>query len=245
MRSLFFILMIPVFLLAQEEEPLSYYIGVYSGITQSRSTGPNGYEKSLYYRDLIEDFNNNGHSASGGIFPRYSMNFGAFYAHYFSDQYTLESSLGIEKKGYKEELIYDYAQEGIVQNYMSKATVSLTYLDWSIGIKYFNRFGWTIQVGGIYSMNLVDRVHHEYSNNLTVGDSTIISEYHDKTLFFHEHYGFNREIYTPGYYLGFGYKYSRFEMEFLFKQQYGVYYEDKRDQNIFTLNARMRVYIIE
>ena len=245
MRPLLLILLMPVFLFSQEEEPLSYHIGVYGGLTQSRSTGPNGFEKSLYYSDLIHDFTEKGHTASGGLFPRYSMNFGAFYAHYFSNQFTLESSLGMEKKGYKEDLVFDYAQGDTIQNYLSKATVSLTYLDWMIGIKYFNKYGWTIHAGGIYSMNLIDKVHHQYSNNLTIGDSTIISESHNKTVFFHEHYGFNREIYTPGYYLGFGYKYSRFEMEFLFKQQYGVYYEDKRDQNIFTLNARFRIYIVE
>lgn len=64
---------------AQEEKPLSYYIGAYVGGVYSRGTGPNAFERELYYKDLVEEYTNNGHTAEGGMFPKYSMNGGVFY----------------------------------------------------------------------------------------------------------------------------------------------------------------------
>lgn len=224
----------------------SYYTGLYFEGIQTYSTGLYGIELKQRNQDLAEDFKSKGYTAKGDVTPRLGVGFGAFYGKYFSDQFVMETSLGLAQRGYTEHLSYEYGNDTASVSYFSNAEVKLNYLDWNIGVRYLNQYGWSIYCGAIYGINFYDRVDYDFEHSVTVLDSTEVLGSTHKNIYFHEYYGgANRNIYLPGYTLGLGYHYGRFELNAVIKQQLGLFYKDAREQNLFSVNANLKIYIVQ
>jgi len=174
--------------------------------------GTGGNEKAQYYRDYIQDLNNNGIAAEGGIFGRDGLSFGVAYDQYLSKRYALHFQTSYWQTGYREKLSVagKIEEDEIIRE--KSLIANLDYFHILAGLKYYNDYGLTLTLGGFVNYNILDKVKYDEVSKVTgrFGESdTSINQ----SLYFHEHYGQNRTVFLTGGVFMIGYKYYDIEFD--------------------------------
>ena len=161
--------------------------------------------------DYIQDLNNNGIAAEGGLTGRHGISLGVSWDQYLSKRYAVHYQGSYWQTGYREKLTVAGESDfgTITQSKIFKA--NLNYLHFVGGLKYYSDYGVTLTLGGFVNYNIVDKVKNDESINMTgrFGESdTSFSQ----ELYFHEYYGQNRTVFLTGGVFSIGYKW--YDLEF-------------------------------
>ena len=238
---LFLILFFHPFLKGQETPPEVHkqrlyksqsYLSGHFDYVYTYLNGLSGNERAQFYKDYIQDLNNTGIVAEGGLYGRNGVSFGVSYNQYLSRRYALHYQCSYWQTGYREKLNVLLSNESgqIAQTKSFKA--NLNYIHILGGLKYYNDYGVTLNLGGFVNYNIVDKIKQEESSQISGGfgesDTSIIQE-----LYFHEYYGENRIVFLPGVMFGIGYKYYDIELDASIKLTGLVL--DKIDDKVFNV----------
>ncbi len=173
--------------------------------------GTGGNERAQYYEDYIQDLNNNGVFAEGGLYGRSGISFGISWDQFISKRYAMHYQASYWQTGYREKLNVSGGNEfgQVVQTKLLKA--NLNYLHLLGGFKYYSDYGITLTLGAFVNYNVFDKVKNEEMSNITgrFGESdTTISQ----DLYFHEYFGENRTVFLTGGVFSIGFKW--YDLEF-------------------------------
>ncbi len=189
------------------------YLSAHVDYVYTYLNGTGGNERAQFYEDYVQDLNNNGIAASGGLYGRHGVSIGAAYDLYLTKRLAFHSQLSYWQTGYRERLTASGETEGGNELTISRdIRANLDYMHLVGGIKYYNDYGITLTLGGFVNYNIVDRVKHEESYKASGRFGTIdttISE----NLFFHEYYGENRTVFLTGGVFTIGYKWYNIEFD--------------------------------
>lgn len=174
--------------------------------------GTGGNERAQYYEDYIQDLNNNGIIAEGGLYGRHGVSFGVSWDQFLSKRYAIHYQGSYWQTGYREKLNVSGETEfgSITQTKLLKA--NLNYLHLLGGLKYYSDYGITLTLGAFVNYNIVDKVKNEESSKITgrFGESdTTVSE----ELYFHEYFGQNRTVFLTGGVFSIGFKWNDLEFD--------------------------------
>jgi len=240
-KILFFILFFSPFLKAQEtpsdlEKQKRYkaksYLSGHVDYVYTYLNGLLGNERAQFYKDYVQDLNNNGIIAEGGLYGRSGMSFGISYNQYLSKRYALHYQCSYWQTGYREKLSIMAENESgqIIQTKSFKA--NLNYIHIVGGLKYYNDYGITLILGTFVNYNIVDKIKKDESSKRSgsfgESDTSIIQE-----LYFHEYYGGNRVVFLTGGMFSIGYKYFNVEFDASIKLTGPIL--DQIDDKIFNV----------
>lgn len=194
--------------------------------------GLGGNERAQYYKDYIQDLNNNGVAADGGLYGRNGFSLGVAFDQFLSKRYAIHYQGSYWQTGYREKLnavgVTEFGE--IEQTKTFKA--NLDYLHLIAGLKYYSDYGITLTLGGFVNYNIVDKVKNEERIKMTgrFGESdTTISQ----DLFFHEYYGVNRTVFLTGGVFSIGFKWYDFEIDASIKATGPIL--DEIDDKVFNV----------
>lgn len=192
------------------------YLSAHLDYVYTYLNGTGGNERAQYYEDYIQDLNNNGILAEGGLYGRHGFSLGASWDQFLSRRYAIHYQGSYWQTGYREKLNVsgenDFGQ--ITQTKLFKA--NLDYVHFLGGLKYYSDYGVTLTLGAFVNYNVVDKVKNEESSSLTgrfgESDTTVSQE-----LYFHEYFGQNRTVFLTGGVFSIGYKWYDVEFDFSIK----------------------------
>lgn len=227
---------------AQRRYKEQSYLSAHLDYTYTFLNGTGGNERAQFYDDYVQDLNNNGVAASGGVFGRHGFSLGGAYDQYLSKRYALHFQLSYWQTGWREKLsAIGTATEGNEIELSRELSANLDYMHLAAGVKYYNDYGITLTLGGFVNYNVVDKVKEEFrersSGEFGESDTTYSTE-----LFFHEYYGENRTVFLTGGVFSIGYKWYDLEFDASIKIT-GSILEDTEDKlfNVYQLGMRYTI----
>lgn len=218
------------------------YLSAHLDYTYTFLNGTGGNERAQFYDDYVQDLNNNGIAASGGLYGRHGLSLGTAYDQYLSKRYALHFQLSYWQTGWRENLsAVGETELGDKIEVSKDIRANLDYMHFVTGVKYYNDYGITLTLGGFINYNVLDKVKQE-EREVTSGrfgdsDTTISSN-----LFFHEYYGENRTVFLTGAVFSIGYKWYDIEFDASVKFT-GSILEDTEDKilNVYQLGLRYTI----
>ncbi len=209
----------------------SYFSG-HIDYVYSYLNGTGGNERALFLKDYIQDLNNNGVVAEGGLMSRQGFSLGMSYDQFVSKRYALHYQFSYWQTGYREKL-NSFLQDEFGQITKSNSLkANLNYIQLLSGLKYYNDYGITLTLAGFVNYNIVDKITTEESlkTNGSYGESdTSVTQ----KLYFHEYFGENRVVFLTGGAFSIGYKWNSIEIDASIKVTGPIL--DKIDDRIFNV----------
>ena len=208
------------------------YLSGHVDYVYSYLNGVGGNERAQFYKDYVQDLNNNGIIAEGGLFGRHGFSFGVSYDQYLSRRYALHHQCSYWQTGYRENLnVVGQEESGeIVQSKKFKA--NLDYIHILSGLKYYSDYGVTLTLGGFVNYNIVDKIENTESSKMTGGFGDVDTST-SQQLYFHEYYGENRVVFLTGGVFSIGYKWHNVEFDASIKLTGPIL--DEIDNKIFNV----------
>jgi hypothetical protein len=198
---------------AERRHKAQSYFGAHIDYVYTQLNGIGGNERAEYLSDYVEDLNNNGIAADGGLFGRNALSLGVFYDMYLSKRFALQFQTSYWQTGYKETLNAVGETESYSLKHSYKLNANLDYFHFAPGVKYYNDFGITLTLGAFVNYNVGDRVKIKESKVFSGRFGSDVTE-RDEELYFHEHFNDNRSIFLSGGLFAIGYKWEQFEFDF-------------------------------
>lgn len=192
------------------------YLAAHVGYSYSSLAGLEGRELALYWDDYIQDLNNNGIAADGGLMGRHSPVIGVSYTQFVSRRFALPFHLDYWQIGYREKINASGETGTGTMDRSKDFRLNLNYMHLQTGLKYYNDFGMTLTLGGFVNYNLVDKVKDKEELTLT-GRFGSENTSKDSTKYVHEHFNENRVIFLTGGFFSVGYKWNQYEIDASYK----------------------------
>ena len=208
------------------------YLSGHIDYVYSYLNGIGGNERAQFYKDYIQDLNNNGIVAEGGLTGRNGFSIGISFDQFLSRRYALHYQSSYWQTGYREKLnVVNLKESGeMLQTKTFKA--NLDYIHILGGFKYYSDYGVTLTLGGFVNYNIVDKIENTESTKMTgsFGDVDTITS---QQLYFHEYYGENRIVFLTGGVFSIGYKWNNLEFDASIKLTGPIL--DQIDNKIFNV----------
>lgn len=217
------------------------YLAAHVGYSYSLLGGLEGQELGLYWDDYIQDLNNNGIAADGGLTGRHSPVFGVSYTQFVSRRFAIPFHLDYWQIGYREKINASGETETGGIERAKDFRLNLNYLHIQTGLKYYNDFGLTLTLGGFVNYNTRDKVRDKEDLILSgrFGSQSLSK---DSVKFVHEHFNENRVIFLTGGFFSVGYKWNSFEIDASYKIT-GSFLSETDDQffRVYQLGFRYKI----
>ncbi len=217
------------------------YLSCHIDYVYSYLNGIGGNERAQFYEDYIQDLNNNGIVAEGGLTGRNGFSFGISFDQFLSRRYALHLQTSYWQTGYREKLNIVHRTESGEMIQTRRFRANLDYIHILGGFKYYSDYGVTLTLGGFVNYNIVDKIENievtKMSDSFGDLDTSI-----NQQLYFHEYFGENRVVFLTGGFFSIGLKWYQVEFDASIKLTSPILDEiDNKVFNVYQFGVRYTI----